>query len=324
MPAPSSPPPHALTEPHTHPATDHHADARRVRRSRAHAWLNVVRVRQWSKNLLVLAAPLAAGTVTDLGVLRGAGVAFAVFCLAAGGCYLVNDAVDVQADRLHPRKRLRAVAAGEIRVGHAALAGCLLLATSVVVGWLWAPALGLTLAAYVVAQVAYLAGLKHQPAMDLAVVASGFLLRAVAGGVATGTPLSTWFLLVATFGALFMVTGKRYSELVRLGPDAGTRASLRHYSASYLRFVWTMAAGVTVVVYLMWALTGTAGAGVEAQGLPWEELSVAAFVLGLLRYAARVDQGSAEHPEEIVLSDHLLQVVGLVWAATVLAGALTR
>jgi decaprenyl-phosphate phosphoribosyltransferase len=173
--------------------------------------------------------------------------------------------------------------------------------------------------AYLVLQVLYMNGLKAQPAIDLAVVSSGFLLRAVAGGVATGTPLSPWFLLVATFGALFVVAGKRYSEMSRLGPEAGTRESLRHYSASYLRFVWTLAAAVTVMVYLLWALSGHDTS--SADGFPWAAVSVAPFVLCLMRYAARVDRASAEHPEDIVLGDRHLQVVAALWLGLVVAGA---
>lgn len=289
-------------------------------RPRGPAWLRAVRPRQWPKNLLVLAAPLAGGTLADVDVALGAGVAFLVFCLASSGCYLLNDVVDAEQDRLHPSKRARPVASGEIRAGTAAVAGCLLMLLAVLAGGWWQLPLGVTLAVYVAVQVAYVAGLKHQPALDLAVVSSGFLLRAVAGGVATQTPLSTWFLLVATFGALFVVAGKRYSEMTRVGAAAGTRASLRHYSASYLRFVWTLAAGLTVTVYLLWALTGQRGGG---PGVDWEALSVAAFVLCVLRYAARVDQGAAEHPEEIVMRDRLLQGMGLVWLGLVLCGAVT-
>lgn len=282
------------------------------------AWVRAVRPRQWPKNLLVLAAPVAGGTLVHGGAALGAVVAFLVFCVASSGCYLLNDAVDAEQDRLHPTKRARPVAAGEIRVVTAALAGALLMLAAAVIGGWWHLPLGATVAAYVAVQVAYVAGLKHQPALDLAVVSSGFLVRAVAGGVATQTPLSTWFLLVATFGALFVVAGKRYSEMTRVGATAGTRASLRHYSASYLRFVWTLAAGLTVTVYLLWALTGHR---VGASGVDWEALSVGAFVLCVLRYAARVDQGAAEHPEEIVARDRLLQVMGLVWLGLVLAGA---
>lgn len=290
-----------------------------VRRApRGPAWLRAVRPRQWPKNALVLAAPAAGGRVLDPDVLLGALVAFAVFCVAASGCYLLNDAIDAPQDRLHPTKRWRPVAAGEIGVGPAVAGGVLLMVVAVSAALWWAVPLGLTVLAYVLVQAAYLGGIKHEPALDLAMVSSGFLLRAVAGGTASGLTLSPWFLLVATFGALFVVAGKRYSEMVRLGPEAGTRRSLRDYSASYLRFVWTMAAGVTVTVYLLWALNGP---GSAAGGTPWAAISVAPFVLCLMRYAAVVDRGHAERPEEIVLGDRHLQIIASLWVALVVVGA---
>lgn len=282
------------------------------------SWVRAVRPRQWPKNALVLAAPLAGGRVLDPEVLLGALVAFAVFCVAASGCYLLNDALDAPQDRLHPTKCRRPVAAGDIGVRAASVVGIVLMLLAVVIATVWAVPLGLTMLAYVAVQAAYVGGIKDEPALDLAVVSSGFLLRAIAGGTASGLVLSPWFLLVATFGALFVVAGKRYSEMTRLGAEAGTRPSLGKYSASYLRFVWTMAAGVTVTVYLLWALNGP---GSAAGGTPWAAVSVAPFVLCLMRYAAVVDRGDAERPEDIVLSDRYLQLIALAWVALVVVGA---
>jgi decaprenyl-phosphate phosphoribosyltransferase len=163
--------------------------------------------------------------------------------------------------------------------------------------------------------VSYALSLKHEPVLDLAAVASGFLLRAIAGGVATGIALSQWFLLVAAFGSLFMVAGKRYSEIRSVGSEAGTRRALQEYSATYLRFVWMLAAGITVTAYSLWALDA------QRRGdLPWESLSIVPFVLGLLRYALDVDRGDAGAPEDIVLGDRTLQVLGGVWLVLVVCG----
>ena len=121
--------------------------------------------------------------------------------------------------------------------------------------------LGVLVAAYVVSQVAYSLWLKHEPVLDLAIVTSGFVMRAVAGGLAAGLAISDWFLLVAGFGALFVVAGKRYSELHVLGSEAGTRRSLVRYTSTYLRFVWSIAASVTLVGYSLWAFEQTARVG---------------------------------------------------------------
>jgi decaprenyl-phosphate phosphoribosyltransferase len=285
------------------------------------ALLRAMRVRQWTKNLLVLGAPVASGKVLDPHVLLACVVAFGLFCALASSVYLLNDVRDIEEDRRHPRKRHRAIAAGDLSPRTAVGAAAVLAAGAVAAGFAWAPDLGLTLVIYLLAQAGYSLALKDQPAIDLALVSSGFLLRAVAGGTAAGVAMSPWFLLVATFGSLFMVAGKRYSEIRRVGAAAGTRRSLEHYSESYLRFIWSMAAGVTVVVYSLWALNGVHA---QPDGPAWGAISVGPFVLGLLRYAADIDRGTAESPEDIVLKDRHLQAIGAIWLLLVLLHATTH
>ncbi|MGY1604107.1 decaprenyl-phosphate phosphoribosyltransferase [Geodermatophilus sp. SYSU D00815] len=280
-----------------------------------------LRPRQWVKNLLVFAAPLASGTVFQLDVLAASVVAALLFCVVSSGIYLVNDARDVEEDRRHPTKRFRPVAAGSVPVPLALTVGLLLLAAGLALAVLVSrPQLAAVLATYVAISLGYSFYLKDQPVIDLAAVASGFLLRGVAGGAAAGIALSQWFLLVAAFGALFMVAGKRYAEVVALGEAAGTRRLLGRYSASYLRFVWSLSAGVACTAYSLWAFEMREG----HDGVPWSTISIAPFVLGLLRYAVDVDRGDAGAPEDIVLRDRVLLVLGLLWAATVGLGVLTR
>jgi decaprenyl-phosphate phosphoribosyltransferase len=277
------------------------------------AWglVRAVRPRQWVKNVLVLAAPLAAGKIFDLDVIGPTAVAFVLFCLAASAVYLVNDTIDVEEDRRHPRKRFRPIAAGIVPKPLAIAMAVVLFAvalTAAVV--LTRPALAWVLGSYVVIQLAYCLFLKNQPVIDLAVVASGFLLRGIAGGVAAGLALSQWFLLVAAFGSLFMVAGKRYSELIVVGDAAATRKTLKEYSASYLRFVWSLSAAVTLTAYSLWA----SAMGQSQDGAPWAMISIAPFVMAILRYAVDVDKGAAGAPEEIVLHDRVLLGLGLLWA----------
>src|SRR3954469_7264427 len=284
------------------------------------AWgvVRAVRPRQWVKNVLVLAAPLAAGKIFDADVLGATAVAFVLFCLAASAVYLVNDTIDVEEDRRHPRKRFRPIAAGVVPKSLAIAMAVVLFAvalTAAVV--LTRPALAWVLGSYVVIQLAYCLFLKNQPVIDLGVVASGFLLRGIAGGVAAGLALSQWFLLVAAFGSLFMVAGKRYSELVLIGDAAATRRTLKEYSASYLRFVWSLSAGVAVTAYSLWAFDmGKA----HSEAVPWATISIAPFVMAILRYAVDVDKGAAGAPEEIVLGDRVLLGLGVVWMATLALG----
>jgi decaprenyl-phosphate phosphoribosyltransferase len=273
--------------------------------------LRTMRPKQWVKNVLVFAAPVASGTALQLDVLRPTLLAFALFCTVSSGVYLLNDARDVEEDRRHPVKRFRPVAAGVVPVPLAVAGGAVLLVGSVLGALaLGNGALAGVLGTYAAISLAYSFFLKNQPVVDLAAVASGFLLRAIAGGVAANIPLSQWFLLVAAFGALFMVAGKRYAELVALGDTGETRRSLREYSPSYLRFVWSMSAGVACTTYSLWAFEMRD----SADGFPWQALSIAPFVLALLRYAVDVDRGAAGAPEDTVLGDRILLMLGTVWA----------
>ncbi|WP_300079874.1 decaprenyl-phosphate phosphoribosyltransferase [Propioniciclava sp.] len=278
--------------------------------------IRAMRPRQWVKNVLVLAAPVAAGLLFVPAVLLNTLGAFAAFCLVSASIYLINDIRDVEADRSHPKKRFRPIAAGEVSIRTAAILAAVTGVAALVAGWFIAPLLAVTLAVYWVLQVGYSLFWKNQPILDLAMVAAGFLLRAVAGGVASNIPLSQWFLLVASFGSLFMVAGKRYSEMVELGPEAGTRASLARYTASYLRFVWALSCAAVIMSYSLWAFEQAP----DSVGINWHALSIAPFTLALLRYAYTIDAGGAGEPEDVVLSDRVLQVLGLAWVIPVAIG----
>jgi decaprenyl-phosphate phosphoribosyltransferase len=273
-----------------------------------------MRPRQWVKNLLVLAAPLAAGRLLEPAIITTAGLAFVAFCLVSAMVYLVNDVRDVEEDRQHPTKRLRPIASGELKPATALVVAAVVGVCGLALGFFVSIPLGITLLVYVALQLLYSAYLKHLPVVDLAMVASAYLLRAIAGGVATGIPLSQWFLLVAAFGSFFMVSGKRYSEMKSLGSDAGTRRSLTRYSESYLRFAWMMAAVMVLISYSLWAFEN---GGNGALGVPWTAISIAPFTLALLQYALEVDAGTAGEPEEVVLNDRVLQGLGLVWLAVI-------
>ena len=278
--------------------------------------IKAIRPRQWVKNLLVLAAPLAAlgGNVEYdyKQVLLRVGVAFVAFCLAASCIYLINDARDVEADRAHPTKCFRPIAAGVVPLSLAYGLAVFLGVASLVISWLISPDLALVMAVYIGVQLAYCFGLKHQAVLDICIVSSGFLIRAIAGGVAAGIPLSQWFLLVMAFGSLFMAAGKRYAEL-QLAERTGAkiRKSLESYTSSYLRFVWTLSATAVVLCYGLWAFERDGNAG------SWFAVSMVPFTVAILRYAVDIDGGEAGEPEDIALHDRVLQMLALVWIGTV-------
>ena len=284
----------------------------------ATALVRALRPRQWLKNVLVFAVPLAAGNVLHRGILIPSLLTFVSFCLAASATYLVNDTVDREADRGHPTKRNRPIAAGLVSPAVAIGTAATLFILACAISYAIRPALFWTVLVYVVSTLAYSLRLKHEPVIELGLLTAGFLLRAVAGGTATGTPISKWFLIVAAFGSLFMAAGKRYGELVSLGPDAEySRKSLSGYTRSYLRFVWAMAVSVTVTAYCLWAFE----VGARPASLPWAVWSVAPFVLAMLRYAVDVDAGKADAPEDVVIGDRVLQILGAAWLILFALGA---
>jgi len=305
------------------PGTQHHpgpitSPPRRSTGGLLRGLLRTARPRQWTKNVLVFAAPGAAGVLTQGEVIAKASAAFGLFCVAAAGAYFLNDALDVAADRMHPTKRARPIAAGEVPIGLAVALGALMLVLSVagafaLAGW----ALVVVLGTYVVMQPLYSLWLKHLVVIDLAAVASGFLLRAIAGGVAVGVPISKWFLIVAAFGSLFMVAGKRQAEHLDLGDERGDhRATLNAYSADYLRYVRSVSSSVAIAAYCLWAFEKADLAAAPV----WFQLSIVPFVLAILRYALLLDTGAGGAPEEIVLQDRALQVLGLLWLGAFAVG----
>jgi len=309
-------PPRRLPEP---PAAAPAAPAapEREPRSAARALLRAMRPKQWIKNVLVGAAPLAAGVLTQSDALGRTALAFVAFCLVSSATYLVNDVGDVEEDRRHPVKRHRPIASGEIspRTALAAALALLLAGLAIAAAVRWA--FLVLLLGYLLVTVSYTVWLKHMAVFDIAVVAGGFIFRAVAGGLAVDVPISRWFIIVTSFGSLFMVAGKRYSEHVTMGAERETtRSTLAAYSRDYLRYVYTMASGVTLLGYCLWAFEQS-----EFEGsIPWFELSIVPFAVGVLRYALLLDEGYGGAPEEIVLSDRPLQILGVVWLVVYGAG----
>jgi decaprenyl-phosphate phosphoribosyltransferase len=282
-----------------------------------------MRPRQWLKNVLVFAAPLAAGSILEPDVLVPSLLAFVSFCLMSSSTYLINDIRDVEADRRHPTKRSRPIAAGELTPRAAVILAVLLALAALAVAVAVNIGLMGVVLTYAVFTLAYSLFLKNEPVIELALLAMGFLLRAIAGGVAAELPISQWFLIVAAFGSLFMAAGKRFSELEQWqrngsDPAAQARRSLGGYTTAYLRFVWGVAAAVTITGYCLWAFE----VGQVDSSVPWAQWSVLPFVLGVLRYAVDVDKGVAEAPEDVVLGDRTLLAMGAIWLVLFALGAM--
>ena len=274
-------------------------------------WLRLCRPKQWLKNILVFAGPAAAGVLNQREELLKSVVMFVAFCLTASGLYCWNDAIDADKDRLHPKKKLRPIAAGEISTRSGLAVGSVLIVLGVLAAGFARPQAGEILVVYVILTLVYSYKLKHVAIIDLAIVSSGFVLRAISGAVVTDQPMSKWFILCTLFGSFFIVTGKRYAELTELGIDAGsTRASLGEYSLDFLRMLLGIACSATLVAYCVYAFE--IADTVEAS-VPYYEVTVVPMALALFRYLLVLSQGKGGAPEEVFLSDRVLQLLGVSW-----------
>ena len=268
------------------------------------------RPKQWVKNLLVFAAPGAAGVLDNGSSLWRAVVTFVAFCLASSGTYFWNDLLDAENDRNHPTKQHRPIASGAIPVTTGRIFGSMLLVAGIGLAATTRWETAGVVAGYVVLTSLYSSVLKHVAVVDLIVVAAGFVLRAAAGAVATDVQMSKWFSLTTSFASLFIVAGKRYAELRDLGDDAQTRPTLDDYSLGFLRIVLSVSCGASLVTYCIWAFDTREIAG---STLPFYELSIIPMGTALLRYTLILEQGHGAAPEEIFAHDRVLQILGLIW-----------
>ncbi len=277
--------------------------------------LRTARPKQWLKNVLVFAAPGAAGVLNQGRELWLTILVFIAFCFAAATVYFWNDLIDVDADRNHPKKRHRPIAAGDVSMGVARAAG--IVAPLAALGLAAATGRWQTVAVvvvYLAVNLAYNLGLKRIPVIDMVAVASGFVLRAGAGAVAVDVPMSRWFVLCTTFGSLFIVAGKRYAELNELGSGAGTRATLDMYTLGYLRIVLSVSCGAALLSYCVWAFETSAGVDEIGEfDFPFYELSIVPMLTALLRYLLVLEQGGGGAPEDVFAKDRVLQILGLTW-----------
>jgi decaprenyl-phosphate phosphoribosyltransferase len=281
--------------------------------ARARVLLRACRPRQWSKNLLVLAAPCAAGVIDRPRVAAEVAGAFVALCLVSSATYLVNDVRDRDQDRLHPRKRKRPVAAGELSVPAALRTAVVFAIVGIGGATAIAPGLGLVALGYMLMTASYSLWWRRVVVLDILAIAAGFVLRALAGGVATDIYLSRWFVLVTAFCAIFLVAAKRLAELRDDTGDGEARATLRRYSLGSLRLTLVTAAMAAGVAYTSWAFTRPAH-------VAWYVLSIFPFLLWLGRYAALIGAGAGQAPEELILRDRMLLVLSVTWGLLFLGG----
>jgi decaprenyl-phosphate phosphoribosyltransferase len=294
--------------------------ARIAKHARSPGWaisvLRTARPRQWPKNLLVFAAPLAAGTWGRPHGLLYALVAAAAFGSASVAVYFINDVADAERDRQHPRKRYRPIAAGNLPKSHALVIGAVCAAAGLAAGLaVSVPLLTAAVGAYLGISFLYSFVLKNIPVIELVFVASGFLLRVLGGAAATHVPPSGWFLLVCSLGALGVATAKRYTELAGLGQAAiQHRPVLRFYRpGALLATQWVIGAGL-IAAYLAWA------AGERTDAHVWHLISGILLAAALVRFAVLTARHTTAPVEDLLMRDGLMLTCELGWLALFVTG----
>jgi decaprenyl-phosphate phosphoribosyltransferase len=283
------------------------------------ALLQATRPRQWPKNLLVFAAPLAGDSLGRDDGPAYALVAAIAFTAASVAVYLINDVLDADRDRAHPVKRHRPIAAGQIRGSQALLMAVVCAALAVAAGPVFRiPLLAFITAGYLLLSLLYCLVLKHVPVLELVFVASGFMLRVLGGAAATHVIPSAWFLLVCSLGALLVATAKRFTELTALGTAAARhRPAMRRYRPAALRLAQRLTATAMIVTYLLWA-AGEHGAWLCG----WHLASAAPLSLALARFDRLTAQPTTRSVEDLLTRDPSMVTFEMIWLLMFCAGLL--
>ncbi len=285
------------------------------------AYVELLRTRQWIKNIAVL-APLPFGWLEHgLACSKGMILAFVAFCLASSAVYAINDVLDREEDLLHPGKKNRPVARGDVTpAGAVGLAVVLVVASLGMCLLVPDRSFVFCVAGYLVLMLAYSLYLKHEPILDVIIIASGFVLRTAAGAIAVQVYISPW-LIVCTFTlCLFLGFGKRRSEVYAINHSdnaAKHRKTLTHYSADLLNQLLSTSAGVALVTFMLYIMDSEKQPG---QTVVFDKrpllYTFPLVAYGLFRYAMLIESGKVTGPTDIILKDRILLTVTLVWILT--------
>jgi len=278
-------------------------------------FLILIRPQQWIKNVVVFAGPAAGLKLfTSEGLTRTI-FTFAAFCLAASAGYVINDILDCRADRSHPTKKLRPIAAGRIGVGPAMVLAFLLWAAAFGASVVFLPrGVTLVLAVYVAMTLSYSSYLKDRIILDVILIAMGFVLRALAGALAVNVPASEWLIVCVFTLCMFMGFGKRRCEIAMIGDAAEIgqhRRTLLRYTPDLLNHLITVSAGIAVITFLLYTLDS----GGHPSVFPKHHLfyTLPLVVYGIFRFAMLTELGYYTGPTEIVLKDRAIFLTIVLW-----------
>jgi 4-hydroxybenzoate polyprenyltransferase len=281
------------------------------------AFLRALRPHQWTKNLLVFAALLFSKHLFEADPFLRALLAFLAFCGLSGAVYLWNDVADIEQDRLHPKKKRRPIAAGELTIRTATLGAIALVVTALSLSFWLDAKLGLCASAYLGLNLGYSFGLKHVVILDVLALSLGFVLRALAGGFAIQAPVTEWLLVLTLLFALFMALAKRRHEITSLGEGASShRAILAEYSPYLIDQMTSVVTASVVTAYTIYTLSPETVAKFGTARLSW---TLPLVLYGIFRYLYLVHQKDlGDSPTDILLTDRPLLATVALWVALVI------
>ena len=277
------------------------------------SYLKLVRPKQFVKNLLIIAVPVSAGRIFEVEILTKTILTIVLFSLASAGIYIYNDFFDKEFDKRHLHKKNRPIAAGEVNETLSLILATVLILLSLIFSYLFIGIqMLILLIIYFVIQFFYFFIGKQIHTLEIFIVASGFVLRAIAGGVSTGIYISPWFNVLVGTTAIFIVAAKRYSEYIN-SSNFETRVVLKFYSAAYLRTIWETTLTASIILYILWSFNSSSS-GFDTYSL----LSTVPFVLILFFYAKKTDANKTEAPEEIIYKDKAILLLSFIWLLIIL------
>lgn len=277
------------------------------------------RPNQWTKNLLVFLAPLFAFSF-ETQTFQTSIKAFIAFCLISSSIYLINDSIDKDKDKEHPTKKFRAIASGLVSIKSAFILSLVYFSLSFIIGFSLNIFFGFILVLYFLVQILYCFKLKHIPIIEFFCIASGFILRSVAGGVAANIFISSWFLLSVGMLSLFLAVEKRKAEIVNLqNSKLNTRKVLKSYSLTLINKFEAVLTSSTIMTYSLWAY----GPSIGGSKSPLMIITIPLVMLGIFRYQMLSDikqngilkksNINLETPEKIIFTDKPIQIIVLSW-----------
>ena len=277
----------------------------------ASPYLRLARPKQWTKNGFVLAGLVFSGEAFQLAPIFNALLAFVAFCALSSGVYAANDVLDVKEDRAHPLKRFRPVASGEVSERSALFFAGALAVGGLGLGFFVHLGVGVAGVGYLLLQVVYTTFLKHMAILDVMSISTGFVIRALAGVAAVGTPMSPWLIVCTGLLTLFLGFSKRRHELATLGGGAaGHRKNLRDYSVPMLDQMMNIMISATIIAYTLYTFTVYANAYMMS--------SIPFVIYGVFRYMLLVHRDGGDNPDTLLLQDRPLQVTLALWLAVVM------